>query len=162
MEGNGPTNGQPREVGKIAASVNGFALDAVCADMVGYDVSKVETLQVGKERGLWSGRLDSIRIEGNYPKIMKFKPPSTFGAYSIFNRIMSPWIGCLPVIDKKKCKKCGLCAKQCPVGACTMGKGEFPVIVKADCIKCYCCQEFCPGDAVKLNGKMFKFTGWLA
>ena len=41
-------------------------------------------------------------------------------------------------------------------------KGEVPVIEKSKCIKCYCCQEFCPADAIKLNGRMFKLTGFLA
>ena len=91
-----------------------------------------------------------------------FRPPSTFGAYSIFNRIMSPFINCLPVIHQKDCIKCGLCAAQCPVDACTWEKGEYPVIHKKKCIKCYCCQEFCPGDAITLNGRMFKLTNYLA
>ncbi len=162
MEGNGPTNGAPRQVGKIAAGMNGFALDAVCTDMVGYRVDKIETLNVGRDRGLWSGNLETVPVEGDYPNINPFKPPSTFGAYSFFNRVMSPWINCLPVIQKKKCKKCGLCAKQCPVNACLSEKGEIPIIKKSECIKCYCCQEFCPADAIKLNGRMFKLTGWLA
>jgi len=162
MEGNGPTNGTPRQVGKIIASTNGFAMDAVCADMVGYKLSRVKTLEVGKDRGLWSGNLVSVEIEGEYPRIKKFKPPFTFGAYAVFSQRMSPFISCLPKINKKKCKKCGLCADQCPVDACTFQKGEFPEIVKEDCIKCYCCQEFCPADAIALNGTMFKLTNFMA
>ncbi len=162
MEGNGPTNGSPRDVGKVLASMHGYNLDAVSSKVIGFSPDRVNTLAVGKDRGLWSGDLNTVQVEGDYPNIPKFKPPSTFGAYTIFNRIMSPFISCLPVIQEKKCIKCGLCASQCPVDACTWEKGQYPVIDKKGCIKCYCCQEFCPGDAIALNGKMLKLTNMLA
>jgi len=162
MEGNGPTNGTPRDVGKIMASTNGFALDAVCAKMTGFAMQRIKTLEVGKERGLWSGELNSIQVKGTVPKIKKFKPPYTFGAYTIFSRTMSPFISCLPKIKKDQCKKCGVCASHCPVDACTFQEGEFPVIDKTKCIKCYCCQEFCPYDGIALNGKMFRLATLMA
>ena len=162
MEGNGPTNGTPRHVGKVLAGSNGFALDAVCARMVGYAVRRVMTLEVGRERGLWSGRIDSIPVEGEIPRIKKFKPPFTFGAYAVFGRTMSPFISCLPRIVRDKCRKCGVCASHCPVQACTFREGEFPFVDKARCIKCYCCQEFCPHDAIMLDGRMFRLTKLMA
>ncbi len=162
MEGNGPTNGTPRDVGKIIASTNGFALDAVCVDMLGYKSKRVKTLEVGRERGLWTGSLDGLEIEGEVTRVKKFKPPFTFGAYAVFSQTMSPFISCLPKIDKKKCKKCGLCAEQCPVDACAFQEGEVPEIEKAECIKCYCCQEFCPADAIQLNGTMWRLTNVMA
>jgi uncharacterized protein (DUF362 family)/NAD-dependent dihydropyrimidine dehydrogenase PreA subunit len=162
MEGNGPTNGTPRDVGKIMASTNGFALDAVCAKMAGFAMHRIKTLEVGRERGLWSGELSSIRVEGTIPKIKRFKPPYTFGAYTIFSRTMSPFISCLPKIKEDQCKKCGVCASHCPVDACTFQEGEFPLIDKAKCIKCYCCQEFCPHDGIALNGRMFRLATLMA
>jgi len=162
MEGTGPTNGSPREVGKIAASTNAFALDAVCARMVGYNANRIETLAVGRDRGLWSGDPDSVEIAGRLPNIKRFKPPSTFGVYGTVSQLMWSFNACLPKVDKKKCKKCGLCSKQCPVGACTGVKGDLPKIEKVSCIKCYCCQEFCPSDAIALTGMMFRLTGMLS
>ena len=162
MEGNGPTNGKPRQVGKIVAGTNAFAVDAVCADMVGFRQGKVLTLRVGEQRGLWSGDLSGLRVEGTYPRIGKFQPPVTFGAYTVFNRIMSPYINCLPVVDVNHCKRCGTCASVCPVGSCTQAEGQFPKIESTKCIKCYCCQEFCPQDAVRLTGRMFRLTGLMA
>ncbi len=162
MEGNGPTNGTPRQIGKIVAGTNGFALDAVCTKMIGYNFNRVKTLEVGKDRGRWCGDVDALEIEGSLPNIDKFKPPFTFGAYALFSQVMSPFISCLPRINKDGCKKCGVCASHCPVDACTWKKGELPVIDKAACIKCYCCQEFCPSDAIILDGKMFRLTNWMA
>ncbi len=162
MEGTGPTNGSPRNVGKIVASTSAFALDAVCARMVGYNTNRIKTLEVGKERGLWSGDLAAVEVDGQLPSIKRFKPPSTFGVYGTFSQLIWAFNACLPKIDKKKCKKCGVCAEHCPVEACTAVKGELPEIEKAACIKCYCCQEFCPSDAIALNGMMFRLTGMMS
>ena len=162
MEGNGPTNGTPRQVGKLIAGTNAFAVDAVCARLMGFKITKVNTLSVGAERGLWSGKTESLRVEGAVPRIKPFRPPITFGAYSVFNRIMCPYISCLPVVDRKRCKRCGVCASHCPVGSLTFVKEEIPQIDKSRCIKCYCCQEFCPHDAIRLTGRMFRLTGLMA
>ncbi len=51
-------------------------------------------------------------------------------------------------IDEEKCKKCGLCAKNCPVG-CISGDKKTPYkIDEAACIKCGTCLEKCKFDAV--------------
>ncbi len=165
MEGSGPTNGPLVDVGKVLAGTNGFTLDAVCAKMVGYDIDYIKTLVIGQERGHWSGDVSAIELDGEIPIIEKFKPPSTFqrlSSYSVFSRFISPFNSRLPKIDKKKCKKCGLCAGHCPISACVFTKGEVPTIDKKECIKCYCCQEFCPHDAISLDGMMFKLTNFLA
>ena len=48
-----------------------------------------------------------------------------------------------------KCKKCGLCAKKCPVGCISgeVGKTSF-VIDTSKCIKCGACQETCKFSAI--------------
>jgi len=51
-------------------------------------------------------------------------------------------------IDEEKCKKCGLCAKNCPV-ECISGDKKTPYkIDEAACIKCGACEEKCKFDAV--------------
>ena len=51
-------------------------------------------------------------------------------------------------IDEEKCKKCGLCAKDCPVG-CISGDKKTPYkIDEVACIKCGTCMEKCKFDAI--------------
>lgn len=52
------------------------------------------------------------------------------------------------VIDPEKCTSCGLCYKNCPVGAISWQKKEPAVIDKEKCIKCMTCFEKCMFDAI--------------
>jgi len=52
------------------------------------------------------------------------------------------------VIDKEKCRGCGICAKHCPVSAIS-GQVKKPYeIDQAKCIKCGVCIEKCPFKAI--------------
>ena len=48
-------------------------------------------------------------------------------------------------IDKTKCKRCGLCAKLCPINNIEIN--EYPEI-KSECIFCMRCISFCPTRAI--------------
>ena len=52
------------------------------------------------------------------------------------------------VVDPDKCKKCGLCFKNCPAGAVQWKKKETAFIDKSKCIKCMSCIVNCPFDAI--------------
>jgi len=59
-------------------------------------------------------------------------------------------------IDPEKCRACGLCLKNCPVGAVSGKKGAVHIIDQGKCIKCGACFDVCPEkfDAVaRISGR---------
>jgi ferredoxin len=64
-----------------------------------------------------------------------------------------PAMACTPLIryevDPAKCRKCGLCAKNCPVN-CIAGDRQTPYVIdQGKCIKCGTCLEVCPFKAIE-------------
>lgn len=58
-------------------------------------------------------------------------------------KALSPYI-----IDPEACKRCGLCAKKCPV-SCITGDRNTPYVIDGDaCIKCGACKVACKFGAV--------------
>ena len=53
------------------------------------------------------------------------------------------------VIQQDICKKCGICARNCPVGAITGSREEGYKIDQEKCIKCGACMGKCPFKAIK-------------
>jgi uncharacterized protein (DUF362 family) len=59
MEGNGPLQGVPRQLGKIVLADDPIAADATCARLMGFDPSRVQHLSDG---GRFLGNLNAERI----------------------------------------------------------------------------------------------------
>lgn len=55
------------------------------------------------------------------------------------------------VIAQDACKKCGMCAKNCPVNCISGSKNTAYVIDTDKCIKCGACMEKCPFKAILKN-----------
>jgi len=154
MEGNGPSGGGLRHVGKILASDDGVAVDAVMTHIMGKKPETIYMLEVAKQRGI--GEIDLLKMDiiGEPKPIKNFKMPSTFisqiGGRIYNSDFIRSIIWLKPVIPKDKCKGCGICEDSCPVKAITM-EDKYPVINRKVCIRCYCCQELCPNDVVELK-----------
>ncbi len=101
------------------------------ADLQGFAKSILEKLASGKD--------SEPSVPGNRP----YKTPAA-----------------LPMRPKrnKKCNQCGLCEKQCPVGAIDLTR-KNPVD-KDLCITCMHCVSICPKQAVKLNPLMVKIAAF--
>lgn len=160
MEGDGPTNGSPREVGLILASDDGVALDVVASSVIGIDPSTIATTAVAARRGIGNTDLSKITIVGpaiEEVRISDFATPTSWrGITSRFakTRFMRSIGSVKPVVKHRLCRKCGKCIKGCPAHAIRMVKGRIR-IDHSKCIKCYCCQEHCPYNALRLKAPIF-------
>jgi len=154
MEGNGPSSGPLRHIGKIIASDDGVAIDSVMAFMMGKSPEKIKMLKMAKERKIGETDISKIEIVGELKAIDGFRMPSTFlsqFAGRVYNNHFArSLVWSKPIIKKDKCKNCGICAKNCPVKAMSTDN-KIPLIDRKTCIRCYCCQELCPNDAIELR-----------
>ena len=165
MEGNGPSAGQPRNIGALLLSIDPFALDVVAADLIGLKPGKVPTIRVAKERGLIAS-LDEIDLKGDARslwRIQDFIVPKTVSANFLdmvplpksvrgflLNRVRPR-----PVFSHDQCKGCSDCVNNCPPKALGMDDQKRPIVDLEACIRCFCCQELCPHQAVEI------FRPWL-
>ena len=158
MEGNGPTQGKPRQIGAVLASRSPHALDLVCAHIIGLGVRDVPTLEVAAEAGFIPETVDQLRIHGDpsrfvisdYKNIhvrrsLQFEGGGKFAAMFVRSALRAK-----PVPKKKLCIGCKKCEQICPAKAIVMKKG-LPIIDEKKCITCFCCQEFCPKGAMKVH-----------
>jgi uncharacterized protein (DUF362 family)/Pyruvate/2-oxoacid:ferredoxin oxidoreductase delta subunit len=162
MEGRGPSGGMPRRVGLIMASRSATAMDFVATSVIGFDPLAVPTVKRAAERGAGPRKLDEIKISGeslasvtlaDFKKAdtmdMSRMPPAVLG-------LMSRIGGSRPHIDRNRCKKCGVCAEDCPPKAMTFVRGSPPKIDYNKCIRCYCCQELCPQNAIRVRTPLLR------
>ena len=55
-----------------------------------------------------------------------------------------------PILNPKKCTRCGVCSEICPVGAATLPEDGDPVYDLTTCIGCSQCIALCPQAALKV------------
>ena len=163
MEGNGPTQGTPREIGCLIASRNGHMLDVVAAELIGLKPQDIPTLSAAMQRGLLPEKTENISVFGD-PARFRVEDFKTVQAQSsvffhvfgegvpgkitdfVAARILTPY----PKLNPTECIGCGKCARTCPAKAIRMKKGK-PEINRKVCIHCFCCQEFCPQGAMNVG-----------
>jgi uncharacterized protein (DUF362 family)/Pyruvate/2-oxoacid:ferredoxin oxidoreductase delta subunit len=161
MEGNGPAAGQPRAVGLVIASADALSLDAVAAEIIGYDRGEVDTTRLGHERGLGIGRIEEIDVSGvplSEAVVPDFKKPPRKVSSRLFKLMPSFLLRWLfdsagtthaEVMDDR-CVLCGECVANCPAKAFRKVGGRM----RADrslCISCYCCSEVCEQRAITMR-----------
>ena len=163
MEGNGPTQGNPRPIGCIIASRSPHKLDLVAAKIIGLDSAGIPTLQAAKKRGLIPDDASSLDVDGNISafavsdfdnvglsRSLLFRGSSDSVLGNIFGSIAKAALTSRPKLKKKQCIGCGKCAEICPAKAIKIEKKKA-IIDRNKCILCFCCQEFCPVGAMKVH-----------
>ena len=75
MEGRGPINGKPRELGVVLGSTDPVALDATAMRLVGLDPGESGHIKLAAEQGLGSIEPDDIAIDGPFEECRtQFEP----------------------------------------------------------------------------------------
>ena len=160
MEGNGPTAGDPKQIGAVIASASPYLLDLVAAKIIGLDISTVPTLEAAYRRGLAPDSADKVEVTAGYGSFISgdFKnlphhESLEFGADGkggFTAGVLRALLRSKPVVKKPECVGCGVCMKVCPASAIII-KDKKAVIDRKKCIRCFCCQEFCPKGAMKVG-----------
>ena len=173
MEGNGPSAGQVKKLGVIAAGSNMYALDWALCQLIGLAPTELDTTRAAIELGLWR-ESDDIEIAGDPMARLRpesFLLPATYRTGARNWRIskfvtMLIWsrMKAQPEIAAKRCIRCGMCVRSCPVGAIGWkDEAQAPIICKAACISCYCCHEICPQRAIDIKRNLpLRIWQWMS
>lgn len=172
MEGFGPSNGTPKQIGVILAGSNAVCVDIIAAKLITINPFNTPIIKGAISRRLIDENLTVNTLGENVEKLIvadfKTVEPNNFKPYanyvpkflqSTVHKLMTK----RPTISKHKCKGCGKCFEHCPAKAITMqttksGK-RFAQIDYNKCIRCYCCQELCPFGVVKIkSGLVYKMV----
>ena len=170
IEGNGPSAGDPRRLGVVAASDDMTALDRVLAEVLGYPVDALPMLQRRQADGNRSAVLGDIRVAGDpidRHRVRDWKPARPMVAEAIFipSLLAQPLRNQLttrPAFDDRLCNRCEQCTRHCAAEAMTLaprgrrhgGPDDATTAIHVDldrCIRCYCCQEVCPDGAISVG-----------
>lgn len=154
MEGNGPTAGKKTHFGAILSSFSPFALDVVAAEIAKIPFEKVYTLTEAERRGIMKADIEEVEVIGELVE-KQLKLPDTADTVltslsTIFGGRLRKYLEPKPVINKKLCRGCGECVKNCPMKLITLKDGK-PQINRDGCIHCFCCHELCRFHAVDIK-----------
>jgi len=152
MEGEGPSNGTPVELGFLAASANPVALDLALCQALKIPVARVPYLI----DDLAAGADGQIRLVGVPPENLdlppfRLPPPSpTRYLPGFLVKLVSPHVWVRPRFNDN-CIRCGRCVQACPMQALRLDGGDRPLVDGPRCIGCCCCHEVCPARAIQMR-----------
>ncbi|MDR0287247.1 MAG: DUF362 domain-containing protein [Clostridiales bacterium] len=172
MERDGPTAGDPKEVGVLIAGENPFECDLAALGIIKADPLRIPVLKNAIKRGLCQSTYKELEIKGrnieecqvdgfivhyvdDHTSIIFFRGPIS----KLLGRLLRP----KPVFNHKLCRSCGECVRCCPAKAIKVDKGHGAEVELDKCIRCFCCQELCRYKAVKIKkpllNKLFMSKG---
>ncbi len=160
MQGEGPANGSPFELGAIFVSEDPTALDASVCEVYNYKATDIPSLVRVAKNGVGIIDPDKIERTGDAWDIVASKNPKKSHSDFLHKipekmfHILTLFLSYRPCIDQKSCVKCGICAKVCSQDAIERrSDGSYRVKGKK-CILCMCCMESCAEHAVELTSPL--------
>ncbi|MHC1721088.1 MAG: DUF362 domain-containing protein [Clostridiaceae bacterium] len=156
----GPTAlGKPVKVGRILASLNPAALDAIACRITGYEPENIPAMVRAKERHMIED-FDNIELLGDivtmkFEKLIKGPLGVKYNKNSIFVKQTCVNLG----IDDSKCTRCEKCIAECPVKAISHVSDKI-ILNQDKCINCYHCIYVCPENAVIAERSVINRVGW--
>jgi uncharacterized protein (DUF362 family)/Pyruvate/2-oxoacid:ferredoxin oxidoreductase delta subunit len=166
MEGPGPGNGLPVEIGLLLGSTNPLALDITASRIAGYEPLLIPTSRAAFFRKTWLQSESDIIYDGPEIKsliINGFKKIPVSTTNNIALKFVIKRIKFLKKLERRpvflhdNCTGCQKCVNICPVQAILPLPDKKTHIVLTDnkCIRCFCCSEVCCDDAVIIRRKVF-------
>jgi uncharacterized protein (DUF362 family)/Pyruvate/2-oxoacid:ferredoxin oxidoreductase delta subunit len=158
MEGEGHSNGKPKEFNYLLASTSPYYLDLAAVRLMGIkaeenvpsikaaltdQIIEKENLELRGDQLVAPSEVEIPKIEKEN-NLLDAKLPDFLSDF--LEKILRP----KPVFKEDKCVGCRTCAENCPPEAITM-VDNFPEVDLETCIRCFCCQELCPYDAVEIK-----------
>lgn len=168
MEGPGPNNGKPIDIGLVMASPGVFPVDWVASALVGYRQEEISYLHLAATDPRYGFNPASAATEGEDPKarhLPHFERVKILKENDFFRKHLPSWaytpmknlLVSRPVFLDKLCIRCAACVKICPADALAFRDGKTaPAVDYEKCIRCYCCHEVCPVDAIALKRGLFR------
>ena len=165
MEGEGPTAGDIRKIGVLLASYSPYALDIAGCKLINLDPIKVGTVRGSIKRNLIKDDFSDIEFLGDSIEnfiVKDFKIPITSSDFRLLSLKLPKVLGDIvdkiitpkPIVDYKKCVKCGKCKVSCPAKVIQITDKGAEINLKK-CIRCYCCHELCPKKAIHIKQNIF-------
>jgi uncharacterized protein (DUF362 family)/Pyruvate/2-oxoacid:ferredoxin oxidoreductase delta subunit len=158
MEGEGPSNGKPREFNYLFASTSPYYLDLAAVRLLGINPEeKVPSIKAALEDNII--KKEQLKVRGDkvtplndveIPKIEKENNLLDARMPDFMSDILEKLLRPKPVFKEDNCVGCRTCAENCPPDAINM-IDNFPEVNLDECIRCFCCQELCPYDAVDIK-----------
>lgn len=151
MEGDGPLQGKQKNLGIVSSSFDCASLDIVMSKIMGFDPREVPSNAASIDRGLC--KPNEIEVVGESIENVKtnFQRPASWkhSVMDIIDKMFGNLYNAKPYIKISACINCGICIKNCSVGA--IDNIHYPKINYDKCIMCFCCHEMCLYGAVGLK-----------
>lgn len=157
MHKDGPTAGEPIEIGAILSGEDAYEVDMVGMDIIHCKPSRVPIFRQAVERELVCADVHDIEVRGDKVEccgfVVKYNDEMKRLHYvdGILGKALTKIMKPRPVFHKKKCRGCGECVRSCPAKVIHLDENKKAVVDLNGCIRCFCCQELCPFVAVEIK-----------